>query len=99
MRRPAVEQSAERQPGVHRPDLIVVQLLGTSDDSVSPDDNIDYAVGFALNPGDRSFFYLEVPGTDHRGAIAMTPPPTSKKKEELSTPEARGERLQFALTE
>jgi pimeloyl-ACP methyl ester carboxylesterase len=99
MRRPAAEHGAERQPGVHRPDLIVVQLLGTSDDSVSPDDNIDYAVDFALNPGGRSFFYLEVPGTDHRGAIAMTPPPPSKAKEELSIPEARGERLQFALTE
>lgn len=39
-------------------DLLVVQLLGTIDDVVSPEDNIDTATG-------SDFIYLDVPGSGH----------------------------------
>ncbi|VVM84132.1 hypothetical protein PS647_02476 [Pseudomonas fluorescens] len=43
---------------------IVVQLLGTVDDLVSPEDNLDLEVG-------KDFFYIEVPRSGHRSVIAM----------------------------
>jgi hypothetical protein len=36
-----------------RPDLLAVQLLGSGDDQVSPDDNVDYSVDLVGSPGER----------------------------------------------
>jgi hypothetical protein len=44
-----------------RPNLLAVQLLGSGDDQVSPDDNVDYSVDLVGSPGERSYFYVEVP--------------------------------------
>ncbi len=44
---------------------LTVQLLGTRDDLVSPDDNLDIVAG-------QNFVYLEVPGTGHLEAGDMT---------------------------
>src|SRR6185369_10031280 len=41
---------------------ITVQLLGTVDDMVSPEDNIDLVTG-------RDFFYLDVPHSGHGNVI------------------------------
>jgi pimeloyl-ACP methyl ester carboxylesterase len=50
-----------------RPDLIAVQLLGTQDDFVPPDDNVDYAVDLFGKP--QSYFYIEVPHSDHGSLV------------------------------
>jgi len=42
----------------------VVQLLGTIDDLVSPEDNIDLVAG-------RDFLYFDVPGSGHKNVIEM----------------------------
>jgi hypothetical protein len=46
---------------------VTVQLLGTIDDLVSPDDNIDLVSG-------KDFVYLEVPESGHRNVIDMDTP-------------------------
>lgn len=43
---------------------LVIQLLGTVDDLVSPDDNIDLVTG-------ANFIYLDVPGAGHSSIIDM----------------------------
>ena len=43
---------------------IVVQLLGTIDDLVSPEDNIDLVAG-------RDFLYFDIPGSGHKNVIEM----------------------------
>jgi hypothetical protein len=43
---------------------IVIQLLGTIDDLVSPDDNVDLITG-------SSFFYLEVPYSGHKTVLDL----------------------------
>jgi pimeloyl-ACP methyl ester carboxylesterase len=48
----------------HAGSAVTVQLLGTIDDLVSPDDNVDLVTG-------REFFYLEVPASGHRNVIEM----------------------------
>lgn len=47
--------------------ITVVQLLGTIDDIVSPDDNIDLQTG-------RDFFYLDVAGSGHASVIEFQGP-------------------------
>lgn len=42
----------------------VIQLLGTKDDIISPDDNIDILTG-------NNFIYLEVPDSDHLNVLKM----------------------------
>lgn len=52
------------------PDYIpiqVVQLLGSQDNTVAPDDTIDFAVDVAS----KTFVLIELPNTDHRNAIVM----------------------------
>jgi hypothetical protein len=49
---------------------IIVQLLGTIDDLVSPEDNIDL---FIDQPNTDTFFLLEVRGTGHLTIIDMAP--------------------------
>lgn len=55
----------------HRPNLTLIQLLGTVDDLVSPDDNVDSTIDLE---NDASFFLLEVPQTGHRDAVEMERP-------------------------
>jgi pimeloyl-ACP methyl ester carboxylesterase len=86
--------------------FFIVQLLGNTDDQVSPDDNVDFAIDLVGGQHGTSYFYLEVPRTDHPSIIQM---------DELSAAEAsrlddkaraaekevrakRRERFQTALT-
>jgi len=50
--------------------LIVVQALGTVDDSVSPKDTVDHAIDLLPDTGGR-FYFLEMPGTDHSSVVRM----------------------------
>jgi len=54
----------ELQRDVKQPLPIVVQLLGTIDELVSPADNIDLITG-------QKFYYLEVAGSDHFGIVEL----------------------------
>jgi len=54
---------------------VTVQLLGTVDDLVSPDDNIDLVSG-------KDFVYLEVPLSGHRNVIDMDDSEAGKKRQE-----------------
>jgi len=54
-----------------RPDVAVVQMLGTIDDLVSPDDCIDFTIDMA---GDQAFFLVEIPHTGHVDALQMKTP-------------------------
>lgn len=55
-----------------QPKLIVVQLLGTSDDLVAPDDNVDYAVDYFGARGRTSYCYVEVRHSNHANVIQMS---------------------------
>ena len=56
---------------LHTP--ITIQLLGTVDDLVSPDDNIDLVTG-------AKFIYLDVPGAGHGTIIDMDASPDKGRK-------------------
>jgi hypothetical protein len=51
--------------------FFIVQLLGNTDDQVSPDDNVDFAIDLVGGQHGTSYFYLEVPRTDHPSIIQM----------------------------
>jgi alpha-beta hydrolase superfamily lysophospholipase len=51
-----------------RPDFIVVQLLGTVDDVVSPDDGMD----FAIDLPNGGYFFIEIQETGHRNAVDLS---------------------------
>lgn len=59
-----------RLPLKWKPEPLVIQLLGTQDNLVAPDDAVDFAV-------DRSkespYFYVELPHTRHDNAIVFSP--------------------------
>lgn len=55
-----------------RPRLIVAQLLGSNDDHVSPDDNVDYAVDVNFNDKQQAYHYLEVPFSGHANVVEMS---------------------------
>ncbi len=55
---------------------VTVQLLGTIDDLVSPDDNIDLISG-------KDFVYLEVPESGHRSVIDMDNTDAGQKRQEV----------------
>jgi len=55
-----------------RPPLIVTQLLGTNDDRVSPDDNVDYAVDVNFEDTQLAFHYLEVKFSGHANVVEMS---------------------------
>jgi pimeloyl-ACP methyl ester carboxylesterase len=55
---------ASGEPVRRAGNAVTVQLLGTIDDLVSPDDNVDLVTG-------RDFFYLEVPASGHRSVLEM----------------------------
>jgi pimeloyl-ACP methyl ester carboxylesterase len=65
-----------------RSPALVVQLLGTVDDLVAPDDNLDLVTGSA-------FLYLDVPRTGHVNVVEMNDPDAG---------EARRKALVLALT-
>jgi pimeloyl-ACP methyl ester carboxylesterase len=46
-------------------DVPVIQLLGTKDDIISPEDNIDFLTG-------NNFIYMEVPESDHMSILKLT---------------------------
>jgi pimeloyl-ACP methyl ester carboxylesterase len=71
-----------------RPKLLVVQLLGTRDDMVSPDDNVDFSVDLFGNRDVASFFYLEVSQSNHNNVVEMAesgPPGTAGARAERRT--------------
>lgn len=43
---------------------LIIQLLGTTDDIISPEDNVDILTG-------NKFIYLEVPASDHMSVLKM----------------------------
>lgn len=55
-----------------RPSITVVQLLGTKDDLVAPDDTVDFAVD--IEDDQQSFVLIEVPRTGHFDIVDMAPP-------------------------
>jgi hypothetical protein len=76
-----------------RPDIVCVQLVGTVDDEVSPDDNVDYSIDLFGNGERSSYFYLEVKESGHTDVILMSPTgPSSQPKS------ARAERRAKFLT-
>lgn len=70
-----------------RPDLTVVQLLGSTDNEVAPDDTVDFSIDDASNNGATSTYnYLEVPHSGHSDIVEMAVGGPS------STREARAQR-------
>lgn len=55
---------------------LVVQLLGTIDDFVGPDDNVDLVTG-------RNFVYRDVPGSGHGSVIELDDPEHGAARREL----------------
>ena len=60
------------------PDIMAVQLLGTRDDQVAPDDNVDYAVDQFQDSQGQAYCYIEVKHSGHGDVVEMdeTNPPT-----------------------
>jgi pimeloyl-ACP methyl ester carboxylesterase len=54
-----------------RPNLIVTQLLGSNDDNVAPDDNVDYSVDIPYPNEQQAYHYLEVPMSGHGNVVEM----------------------------
>ena len=78
-----------------RPDLITVQLLGSIDDHVAPDDNIDWTVDIGSEESQRTYYYLDVPHSTHSNIIKMS---QSGSATTSMADYARKERLLLALT-
>jgi hypothetical protein len=57
-------------------EALVVQLLGTVDDMVSPEDNIDLVAG-------HDFCYLEVPKSNHASVLEMSDPTDGSRRAEV----------------
>jgi pimeloyl-ACP methyl ester carboxylesterase len=55
---------------------LTIQLLGTIDDVISPEDNIDLFTG-------SKFIYLEVPVSDHMSILKMNDPKYGKDRKEI----------------
>ena len=53
-----------------RPAFATVQLLRTTDDSVAPDDNVDFSIDQSGSHS-SSFFYMDVPMSNHGNIIEM----------------------------
>ena len=76
------------------PQSITVQLLGTGDDVVSPDDNIDYAVDL-FGVKERQYFYIEVRNSNHSNVVKMADDGPAASREHRAH---RQDQLRFALT-
>ncbi|TFZ50922.1 alpha/beta hydrolase [Serratia proteamaculans] len=81
-----LEWMAMRRRAAESPDVagsaITVQLLGTIDDMVSPEDNIDLVAG-------DDFYYFDVPGSGHSNIIETNDTPVGNQ---------RRRRVEMALT-
>jgi pimeloyl-ACP methyl ester carboxylesterase len=64
------QQRQERQ----QPWPLVIQLLGSRDDLIAPDDSVDIATG-------HNFVYLDVPFTDHYNIVNLYGPPGAEAKD------------------
>jgi pimeloyl-ACP methyl ester carboxylesterase len=53
-----------------KPEPLVIQLLGTQDNLVAPDDAVDFAVD---RDPTKPYFYFELPHTRHNNAIIFSP--------------------------
>ena len=81
----------ERPPG--KPPVggaLTVQLLGSIDDMVSPEDNIDLISG-------KNFIYLDMPYSSHMSAIELSNAKPDPASERLSARQMRTEVFQAAL--
>lgn len=90
-----------RPPG-DRPDLTVIELIGTIDDIVSPEDGVDFDIDRATG-GERSFYLMEVPFSGHLNILNMRPPSGAPVPPEYNDDKAgieawRGHLLATALT-
>jgi pimeloyl-ACP methyl ester carboxylesterase len=65
------ETAGEADKAIHRP--ILIQLIGTKDDLVSPFDQVDISVDGSggINEPDRDYFLIEVPQTDHKNILEL----------------------------
>ena len=70
-----------------QPNLIVVQLLGTQDDKVAPDDNVDYSVDQFGGEKQQRYFYLEVGQSNHDNVVMMSE--TGRAKDAAARSERR----------
>jgi pimeloyl-ACP methyl ester carboxylesterase len=61
---------ALRQSSNPKPEPLVIQLLGTQDNLVAPDDAIDFAVD---RDPKSPYFYFELPHTRHTNAFVFSP--------------------------
>lgn len=78
-----------------RPDMTIVQLLGTVDDAVAPDDSIDFAIDGINNAGNAATYnYLEVRQSGHDDIVTMA---TTGPRATASARKARRERFIEAL--
>ena len=68
---------------------LTIQLLGTKDDLVSPEDNIDLVSG-------KDFVYMEVPFSNHLNVVEMLP--DHKNIDKNFEREKRKDKFLFALT-
>ena len=56
-----------------RPDVVLVQLLGSIDDQVAPDDSVDFAIDGVHNTAQRSTYnYIEVRQSGHNNIVCMS---------------------------
>lgn len=77
-----------------RPDIITVQLLGTADDLVAPDDHVDYSVDLFGGREHQSYFYLEVNASDHLNVVEIS---TTGSPQTASARTQRREKFLIAL--
>lgn len=94
----------------HRPELMAVQLLGTRDELVAPDDNVDFSVDQfgdaphedhkddapAAQPG-KSYFYLDVPNSDHDSIIDVAETAANVPGGDAQDREARAGRRELLM--
>lgn len=67
-----LREAAKRKVG----NVPVIQLLGTQDDIISPEDNVDMVTG-------GNFIYLEMPGCDHLSVLKMDDTTSGKKRTDV----------------
>ena len=84
----------ERQNALKEPlgKALTVQLLGSRDNLVSPEDNIDSVTG-------RNFIYLEVPFSDHFSVLEITASKNNQKPNKSKLYQKRKDVFLSALTE
>jgi pimeloyl-ACP methyl ester carboxylesterase len=58
-------------------EVLIIQLLGTKDDIVSPEDNIDFVTG-------KGFYYIDIPKTSHDDVIKLDNNEDRKKRFEAA---------------